>query len=139
MNGVLNFFIMLLLITLIVVAIIGLAALARYIWITARFTYVFKLQKYDEAVLHASREYNVITATNQQLILANENMDKSYSEKLVDRAKAQKEEELAIENAKKLNNEIKELENKLNKLNEEIEEKNKNDNKRGPGRPRKNN
>lgn len=84
MQEILQVMIYLLLITLCFSAIVGLIAAARFIWITARFTYVIKLQKFNKDKMEAERQYNVISAENSQLMIANENIREAYASLLLE-------------------------------------------------------
>lgn len=134
MNQILNTMIYLLLIVLVIVGIVALIALGRFLWITAKYTYVFKLQKYNENKLKIEREYNVIVANSEQLKLADAAITKSYSEKLVAKDEAERATKKLLEENERLKAENLKLSSD-NKL--KIAEINEAEAAKKPGRPRK--
>lgn len=129
MSVILNIMLNFLFIVMILVGIVALLALARFVWITARFAYVTKYQKFKEDQLRAEREYNVTTAENSQLMIANDNIRESYANTLI----KQKDAEFEID---KLNKEIEKKEKNILKLTEDEKALAENvPKKRGPGRP----
>lgn len=128
MSDLLNIMSNLFIIVLYIAGIVGIAAFVRFIWITVRFTYVIKLQKYNRDKMEAEREYNVITAENSQLMVANDNIREDYADTMLKLKDANLEFERIL---KKIEQKTKELESIDNEKTEAAEKK------RGPGRPRK--
>lgn len=128
MNELLKFMGNLFVVFLYLGGIVAIAAAARFLWITARFTYVIKLQKYNKDKMEAEREYNVISAENSQLMIANENIRQAYADFVVNLKDAERKLNDINKKIEIRSEELLKLEN-----NEEVESKE----KRGPGRPRK--
>lgn len=129
MSVILNIMLNILFIVMIIVGVVALLALARFLWITARFAYVTKYQKFKEDQLRAEREYNVTTAENSQLMIANDNIRESYANTIIKKKDAEFELEKLIKEKEKIEKSIFKLTDEEKGLQE------KEPKKRGPGRP----